>query len=73
MASDIKDVLVLKTPMALTQKTMMELYDNMLGQLNNGLIIIPHWLTCEVVHVPKDVEVRIESKGFAVGTQLGKE
>ena len=58
---DAKDVLVIKTNMMLKRKVLEDLYANICNQVKCGVVILPPELDAEVIHVPENVEIRIEA------------
>ena len=73
MTNDVRDILIVKSEMLLTQSKMMEVYERILEQLDKGVIIIPEYFDSKIIQVPKDIQVRFECPKYAVGVQLGKE
>lgn len=58
-----KTVLVIKTDMMLKRRTLDELYTNICNQVKCGVVILPPWFDAEVIQVPENVEIHIESSG----------
>lgn len=52
------DILVIKYPFLMKNSHATQLYESILKQKENGVIIIPDY--CEVVIAPKDVEIKVE-------------
>lgn len=53
------DILVVKYPFLMKNTQANQLYESILKQRENGVIIIPDY--CEVVIAPKDVEIKMEN------------
>lgn len=52
------DILVIKYPFLMKNADASKLYESLLKQKENGIIIVPDY--CEVVIAPKDVEIKME-------------
>lgn len=57
----MKDVLVIKTDCILSEEAQRRLCEKFKQEINNKVVIIPAYLEAELIHVPDNVEVRIES------------
>lgn len=58
-----KTVLVIKTDMMLSKDTMARLYDQFVEQVEKGVVIIPSFFEADIIQVPENVEIRVESAG----------
>lgn len=54
------DILVIKSKAALKVDNYKKLYDSLVAQKKNGLVIVPEY--CEVIVVPDDIEIRVEGE-----------
>lgn len=54
------DILVIKSKVVLKVDIYKKLYDSLVAQKKNGLVIVPEY--CEVIVVPDDIEIRVEGK-----------
>lgn len=52
------DILIVKYPFLMKNDQATKLYESILKQRENGVIIIPDY--CEVVIAPKDIEIQTE-------------
>lgn len=57
----MKHALILKTEMILPAEQLKRLHDMFVDQLKSGVVIIPPYFKVELINVPTDVEVIIES------------
>lgn len=57
----MKHALILKTEMLLPAEQLKRLHDMFAEQLKTGVVIIPPYFKAELLNVPTDVEVIIES------------
>ena len=61
------EILLIRTKALIHTDKLMQLHDNYVKQLKSGVVIIPAYSNAEIVNVPDDIEVVIESeldKGF---------
>lgn len=54
------DILVIKSKVLLKVDVYKKLYDSLMAQKKNGLVIIPNY--CEAIVVPDDIEIRVEEE-----------
>lgn len=54
------DILIVKYPFLMKNDQATKLYDSILKQKENGVIILPDY--CEVVVAPKDTEIKMETQ-----------
>ena len=57
----MKDVLIIKTEALMPRNTLKELQQDFANQLKSGVMIIPPYFKAELLNVPDDVEVIIQS------------
>ena len=57
----MKDVLIIKTEALMPRNTLKELQQDFANQLKSGVVIIPPYFEAELLNVPDDVEVIIQS------------
>lgn len=61
------EILLIRTKALIPTDKLMQLHDNYVKQLKSGVVIIPAYSNAEIVNVPDDIEVVVESeldKGF---------
>ena len=61
------EILLIKTKSRIPTDKLMQRHDNYVKQLKSGVVIIPAYSNAEIVNVPDDIEVVVESeldKGF---------
>lgn len=59
----MKYALVIKTDMMLRQDMLAQYQKAFAEQLKTGVVLIPAFFNAELVNVPTDIEVIVESKG----------
>ena len=57
----MKDVLIIKTTSLIPAETLKRLHDIFVEQVKTGVVIIPPYFEAELINVPEDVEIVIES------------
>ena len=54
----MSDVLIIMSDHNLSVRELGNLYDNLLNQKKNGIILLPYF--CNAIIIPEDVEIRME-------------
>lgn len=57
-----KDILLIKSNTFLRSETYKRLHDIFVEQLKSGVVIIPPYFDAEILNVPENVEVIVQSK-----------
>lgn len=58
----MKEVLIIKTNCTLKRERAVQIRENIVEQVKQGVVILPNWLEAELINVPDDVEVWIDYK-----------
>ena len=56
------EILLIRTKALIPTDKLMQLHDNYVKQLKSGVVIIPAYSNAEIVNVPDDIEVIVESE-----------
>lgn len=57
----MKNVLLIKTASRIPADKLMQIHDNYVKQLESGILIIPAYFDAELLNVPDEIEVIVES------------
>ena len=57
-----KDILLIKANTLLPKETLKQLHDDFVEQIKSRVVIIPAYFDCEMLKVPDNVEVIIQTK-----------